>query len=391
MVACAGAKRTLNRAGFSRVAAGWQDNSRTMFVDEAVIKVRAGKGGHGCVAFRREKFVPRGGPSGGDGGDGGHVVLRSTSRLSTLTHFRFQPEQKAENGRHGEGSDRTGRTGKDLVLDVPPGTLVYEEGTGELLCDFDGPGREFVVAQGGRGGRGNTRFKSSTNRAPRFAEEGTEGQAIKLRLTLKLLADVGLVGFPNAGKSTLIARISSARPKIADYPFTTLQPNLGVVDLGDFETFVVADIPGLIEGAHQGQGLGDRFLRHIERTKILVHLVDLSDATGRDPVRDYKVVAHELASFSQLLSEKQCIVAGTKLDAMQDPKRMEALKEHCASLRLAFQPISSVTGKGIDPLLRMIGQLVRETRVAAREARAASEAPVSWESLDKRQATEALQ
>ncbi len=360
-----------------------------MFVDEAVIRVRAGKGGHGCVAFRREKYVPRGGPAGGDGGHGGHVVLRSLSRLSTLTHFRFQPEQKAENGRHGEGSNKTGRTGRNLVLDVPPGTLVYDESTGELLYDFDGPDLEFRAAQGGRGGRGNTHFKSSTNRAPRFAEEGTEGEAMTLRLSLKLLADVGLVGFPNAGKSTLIARISAARPRIADYPFTTLQPNLGVVDLGDFDTFLVADIPGLIEGAHQGHGLGDRFLRHIERTKILVHLVDLSDATGRDPVRDYEIIANELASFSPSLAEKPCIVAGTKLDAMQKPERMEALRRHCASRQLAFQPISSVTGRGVDSLLREMGQLVREAREAELERSRNAPALTSWMSPDMPRSKEA--
>lgn len=268
-----------------------------MFVDEAQIKVRAGKGGNGCVAFRREKFVPKGGPSGGDGGDGGSVVLESTSRMNTLTHFRFQPEQGAENGRPGEGSKCTGRTGKDLVLQIPAGTLVYDAESNELLHDFDDAGQRFVVARGGHGGRGNVHFKSSTNRAPRYAEDGTEGQALTLRLRLKLLADVGLVGFPNAGKSTLISKVSAARPKIADYPFTTLQPNLGVVSLGEFDSFVMADIPGLIKGAHDGHGLGDRFLRHIERTKILLHLVDLSDESGRDCVQDYEVVAHELSSF----------------------------------------------------------------------------------------------
>ena len=338
-----------------------------MFIDEATIKVKAGEGGDGCVAFRREKFVPHGGPNGGDGGDGGNVVLRSKSRLSTLTHFRFRPEQKAENGRQGEGSNCTGRTGKDLVLDVPPGTLVYDADTGELLYDFNAPELEFRVAQGGHGGRGNTRFKSSTNRAPRFAEDGTEGQAMTLNLRLKLLADVGLVGFPNAGKSTLIARISAARPKIADYPFTTLQPNLGVVHLGDFDSFVVADIPGLIEGAHEGHGLGDRFLRHIERTKILVHLVDLSDESGREPVEDFEVITNELGSFSPELVEKPCLVIGSKIDAMQDPGRLQALKEHCTTLGLSFQAISAVTGEGLDSLLRETGQRVREARQAEQE------------------------
>ena len=336
-----------------------------MFIDEAQIKVRAGKGGNGCVAFRREKFVPKGGPSGGDGGNGGSVVLESTSQINTLTHFRYQPEQRAENGRQGEGSNCTGRTGKDLVLRVPAGTLVYDAESNELLRDFDGSGQRFVIARGGQGGRGNTHFKSSTNRAPRYAEDGTEGQFLTLRLRLKLLADVGLVGFPNAGKSTLISKVSAARPKIAEYPFTTLQPNLGVVSLGEFDSFVMADIPGLIEGAHDGHGLGDRFLRHIERTKILLHLVDLSDETGRDCVHDYEVIANELASFSPKLAEKPCIVAGTKLDAMQSPERIEALRAFCKSMGLPFKAISSVTGEGIDSLLHTVGVRVRELREAS--------------------------
>ena len=339
-----------------------------MFVDEAVVRIKAGKGGNGCVAFRREKFVPKGGPAGGDGGDGGSVVLRSTSRINTLTAFRFQPERKAEKGRHGEGSNCTGRSGRDLIIEVPAGTLVYDAETGELLRDFDGPDQDFLAAQGGSGGRGNTHFKSSTNRAPRFAEPGTEGQAMTLNLRLKLLADVGLVGYPNAGKSTLIARISSARPKIADYPFTTLQPNLGVVDLGEFDSFVVADIPGLIEGAHEGHGLGDRFLRHIERTKILVHLVDLSDFAGPDAVRDYEVVAAELRGFSPALAEKPCILAGTKLDAMQSPERMDALRRRCEELGLSFHAISAATGEGLDALLRTVGEQVRMARQPAEPA-----------------------
>ena len=339
-----------------------------MFVDEAVIKVKAGKGGNGCVAFRREKFVPRGGPAGGDGGNGGSVVLRSTARINTLTKFRFQPEQRAQNGRHGEGSNCTGRSGRNLVVEVPAGTLVYDRDTGELLRDFDGPDQEFLAALGGRGGRGNTHFRSSTNRAPRFAEDGTEGQSMTLNLQLKLLADVGLVGFPNAGKSTLIARISSARPKIADYPFTTLQPNLGVVDMGEFDSFLVADIPGLIEGAHEGHGLGDRFLRHIERTKILVHLVDLSDLSDRDAVDDFLVISNELSNFSPRLPEKPCIVAGTKIDAMQSPERRAALHRHCESEGLAFHGVSAVTGEGIGPLLREISECVREAREAAGDA-----------------------
>ncbi len=339
-----------------------------MFVDEAVIRITAGKGGNGCVAFRREKFVPRGGPAGGDGGNGGSVVLQSTNRINTLTRFRFQPEQKAENGRHGEGSNCTGRTGRDLLVAVPAGTLVYDAETGELLRDFDGPGQQFIAAQGGRGGRGNSHFKSSTNRAPRFAEDGTEGQSATLRLQLKLLADVGLVGLPNAGKSTLIARISSARPKIADYPFTTLQPNLGVVNLDNFDSFLVADIPGLIEGAHEGHGLGDRFLRHIERTKILAHLVDLSDISDSDPVRDFEIIANELAKFSRTLAGKSCIVVGTKLDAMQSRKRLESLHQHCKAIEMPFRAISAVTGEGIDGLVRDLGSRAVTAREAAEQA-----------------------
>src|SRR5512146_596244 len=260
-----------------------------MFIDEAKIRVQAGDGGNGIVAFRREKFVPRGGPSGGDGGRGGDVIMESSERHNTLVHFRFNPEYKAERGRHGEGSNKTGREGADVVLKVPVGTLVYDEATGELVHDFSQPDERMVIARGGRGGRGNARFASSTHQAPRECEPGRPGEERVLRLELKLLADVGLVGFPNVGKSTLISRISAARPKIADYPFTTLEPNLGVVAVGqegdpDQVSFVVADIPGLFEGAHTGAGLGTQFLRHIERTRLLVHLVDVSDSSGRpDP------------------------------------------------------------------------------------------------------------
>lgn len=333
-----------------------------MFVDEALIRVKAGKGGNGCVAFRREKFVPRGGPAGGDGGNGGNVILRSTNRVNTLVRYRFQPEQRADNGRHGEGSNCTGRSGRDLRVDVPAGTLVYDADTGELLRDFDAPDQEFLAASGGRGGRGNAHFKSSTNRAPRFAEDGMAGQSATLRLQLKLLADVGLVGFPNAGKSTLISRISAARPRIAEYPFTTLEPNLGVVDLGDFDSFLVADIPGLIEGAHKGHGLGDRFLRHIERTKLLVHLVDLSDYGYPDPVEAFEVIARELASFSAVLARKPSIVAGTKLDALQSEAKIDALRRHCNVEGLSFHAISAVTGDGINSLLRELGERVRGAR-----------------------------
>src|SRR5215831_7981358 len=275
-----------------------------MFIDEVRIYVKAGDGGNGCLAFRREKYVPRGGPSGGDGGRGGDVYLVASQHQNTLLHFRFNPEHKAERGRHGEGSNRTGHEGQSIELATPVGTVVYDAETGAKLHDFTAPGERFLVAHGGRGGRGNARFATSTHQAPTEHEPGRLGEERRLRLELKLLADVGLVGFPNAGKSTLISRISAARPKIADYPFTTLEPNLGVVTTGgagDEKTFVVADIPGLIEGAHEGHGLGIQFLRHVMRTHLLAHLVDVSDTTGRDPVSDFEIVMNELGSFSEEL------------------------------------------------------------------------------------------
>src|SRR5947209_5378530 len=283
-----------------------------MFIDEAKIRVKAGDGGNGCMAFRREKFVPRGGPSGGDGGRGGDVVLKASPHYNTLLHFRYNPENTAERGRHGEGSNRTGREGHSVELPVPVGTVVYNADTGEQLFDFTEAGQRFTVAEGGRGGRGNARFATSTHQAPTEHEEGKPGDALRLRFELKLLADAGLVGFPNAGKSTLISRLSAAKPKIADYPFTTLEPNLGVVQAGD-STFVLADIPGLIEGAHQGHGLGIQFLRHVERTRVLVHLVDVSDFTGRDPAHDFDVILTELKSFSDELASKPMLVVANKI------------------------------------------------------------------------------
>jgi GTP-binding protein len=321
-----------------------------MFIDEARILVKAGDGGNGCLAFRREKYVPRGGPSGGDGGRGGDVVFVADEHENTLLKFRFNPEHKAERGRHGEGSNRTGHDGRTIEVDVPVGTIVYDEATGDRLCDFTESGQRFVIARGGKGGRGNARFATSTHQAPTEHEPGRPGEEKRLRLELKLLADVGLVGFPNAGKSTLISRISAARPKIADYPFTTLEPNLGVVQLENYRSFVVADIPGLIEGAHLGHGLGIQFLRHIERTKLLAHLVDVSDASGRDPVSDFDVVMGELASFSEDLAAKPMIVVATKMDSAQDPARVEALRDLAASKGLPFFAISSATGQGLQEL-----------------------------------------
>jgi len=321
-----------------------------MFIDEARILVKAGDGGNGCLAFRREKYVPRGGPSGGDGGRGGDVFLVSTEHQNTLIQFRFNPEHKAQRGRHGEGSDRTGAEGYSIDLKVPVGTVVYDEATGERLHDFTASGERFLVARGGRGGKGNARFATSTHQAPTEHEPGKPGQELRLRLELKLLADVGLVGFPNAGKSTLISRISAAHPKIADYPFTTLEPQLGVVSMDDYRSFVVADIPGLIEGAHLGHGLGTQFLRHIERTRLLAHLVDVSESSGREPAHDFETVMAELASFSEDLAAKPMIVVATKMDAAQDPARVDSLRQIAVERGMPFFEISSVTGQGLDEL-----------------------------------------
>jgi GTP-binding protein len=346
-----------------------------MFIDEAKIRVKAGDGGNGCMAFRREKFVPRGGPSGGDGGRGGDVVMVSSQRHNTLIHFRYNPEHKGQRGEHGMGSNCSGSDGNSVILQVPVGTALYDQDTGELIHDFQAPDEDVVIAKGGRGGRGNQHFATSTHQAPREHELGRAGEERNYRLELKLLADVGLVGYPNAGKSTLIARISAAKPKIADYPFTTLEPNLGVVTVGeepDQESFVVADMPGLIEGAHLGSGLGTQFLRHIERTRLLLHLVDVSDASGRpDPVEDFKVINKELASFTSTptnqepdpfldeadkpsgpvhpLANKLMIVCATKIDSA-NPEKLKKLTAHVKRKKLEFHAISAVTGQGIEEL-----------------------------------------
>lgn len=320
-----------------------------MFIDEVRILVKAGDGGNGCLAFRREKFVPRGGPSGGDGGRGGSIVMVSSKDENTLLHFRFNPEHKAQRGRHGEGSNCKGHEGTSIELKVPIGTIVYNHETGDKLFDFTEAGQRFVVARGGRGGRGNARFTSSTHQAPTEHEDGKPGEEKHIRMELKLLADAGLVGFPNAGKSTLISRISAARPKIADYPFTTLEPNLGVVQTDDFRSFVVADIPGLIEGAHLGMGLGIQFLRHIERCHVLLHLVDVSE-TGRDPIDDFEKIMIELESFSEDLARKPMFLIASKIDAVQDPEKIEALRHLAKERDMPFFAISSVTGQGIPEL-----------------------------------------
>src|SRR5438874_3871128 len=303
-----------------------------MFIDQAKIRVKAGDGGNGCMAFRREKCVPRGGPSGGDGGRVGDVVMESSERHNTLVHFRFNPEYKAERVRHGEGSNRTGQEGSDVILKVPVGTILYDADTGERIHDFSRADERLVIARGGRGGRGNQHFATPTHQAPREHELGRPGEERNFRLELKLLADVGLVGYPNVGKSTLISVISAARPKVADYPFTTLEPNLGVVlagDKGKEESFVVADIPGLIEGAHTGSGLGTQFLRHIERTRLLVHMVDVSDSSGRpDVVKDIEVILGELDSFGAHLADKPMLMVASKIDAA-NKDRLSKLKQYC--------------------------------------------------------------
>jgi GTP-binding protein len=328
-----------------------------MFIDEVRIKVKAGDGGNGCLAFRREKFVPRGGPSGGDGGRGGSVSMVASEHYNTLLHFRFNPEHSAQRGRHGEGSNCKGKDGFDVELPVPVGTIVYDEETGEKLVDFTEPGQAAVIAKGGRGGRGNARFATSTHQAPTEHEDGKPGEEKKLRLELKLLADVGLVGFPNAGKSTLISRISAAKPKIADYPFTTLAPNLGVVSTADDRSYVVADIPGLIEGAHLGHGLGIQFLRHIERTRLLAHLVDVSDATGREPVEDFHIVMEELEQFSQDLVKKPMLLVATKVDVAQDADRLLSVRNLAAEKNLPLFEISSVTGVGLEKLKAAMAEI----------------------------------
>ncbi len=330
-----------------------------MFVDEVDIRVAAGDGGRGCVSFRREKFVPRGGPNGGDGGTGGSVYLVASPHLNTLVNFRFHPEYTADRGRHGQGSNRTGHDGGDLDLDVPVGTVVYRrplDSTGDFsfVADLKEVGARVLVAKGGHGGWGNAHFVSSTNRAPRRADPGQPGEAFELRLQLKLLADVGLVGFPNAGKSTLISRISSARPKIADYPFTTLTPHLGVVTLSGDRSFVAADVPGLIAGAHAGHGLGDQFLRHVERTKVIVQMVDVSPASGRDPVEDFDTIRRELELFDPSLLARRQVAVANKIDVVGDRERLTRLAGHVARLGIPLFAISAVTGEGVADLLEAI-------------------------------------
>ena len=369
-----------------------------VFVDEAKILVRGGDGGDGCVAFRREKYVPRGGPSGGDGGRGGSIYLEANPNDNTLLRYRYNREFRADRGRHGEGSNCTGVSGEDMILKVPVGTLVFDGQSDELMADLKKPGQRILVAHGGKGGRGNQHFAKPWHQAPREKEDGEAGEERQLRLELKLLADVGLVGFPNAGKSTLISVISAARPKIANYPFTTLEPNLGVVnadggtggrgtELG--RTFVVADLPGLIEGASEGAGLGIRFLRHVERTRLLVHLIDTSDTAETDPLKAFEIIEGELRAFSEALTEKPMIVVGTKLDATTDRRKLEELRGFCEETGLEFHAISAATGEGLKELLRGMADALdrlpkQEILDEAKETEEVKEVDKAAEDLDQR-------
>jgi len=341
-----------------------------MFVDEARIRVVAGHGGNGCCSFRREKFVPRGGPDGGDGGEGGSVWIVADPDVSTLLEYRYRRLFRAQRGRHGQGAKKTGRSGPDLVLRVPVGTQVQDADRVRLLADLAEPGARFLAARGGRGGRGNARFVSSVNRAPTRVEEGAAGEEHEIRMELKLLADVGLIGFPNAGKSTLVSRISAARPKIADYPFTTLAPHLGVVDRGDFRSFVVADIPGLIEGAHEGAGLGDRFLRHVERCRVLAHLVDPTDPT-RDPVEAIRSIREELRKYHPDLATKPEILVLTKRDAVQHPEPAGRVRDLAEREGTRLVEISAVEGSGLAELVGVMAETL--DRVARSRSTAALE------------------
>ena len=331
------------------------------FVDYVKIRVKAGDGGRGCVSFRREKYVPKGGPNGGDGGKGGHVIIKADRQLNTLLDLRYHPYYKAQRGEHGKGKNMHGKDGDDLTIPVPAGTTVKDEETGELLADLDAEGKEVIAARGGKGGLGNAHFATPTRQAPTFAQPGLEGEERSLIIELKLLADVGLIGLPNAGKSTLISVISAARPKIADYPFTTLEPNLGVVKLENFRSFVVADIPGLIEGAHTGAGLGFQFLRHVERTSLLLHLVDVSELSPGDPVDNLQKINRELELHSRTLTGKPQVVVATKLDAADNAK-LDRLSDYCKNTGTDFLAVSAATGKGIKELLRHVSLRIDKLR-----------------------------
>jgi GTP-binding protein len=328
------------------------------FVDQVKVFVKAGDGGRGCVSFRREKFIPMGGPDGGDGGRGGQVIIKAKKDMNTLLDIRYRQQYRADKGQHGMGSDMHGKNGKDRIITVPPGTLIKNEETGEVLYDLTKDGEEFIVVKGGRGGMGNAHFKSATRQAPRFAQPGEPGEEKPLILELKLLADIGLIGLPNAGKSTLISALSSARPKIADYPFTTLKPVLGVVKYRDFKSFVIADIPGLIEGAHKGTGLGFQFLRHVERTSVLLHLVDISEMSEGVPEENLEKINRELKLYSPELLDKPMAVAGTKLDIKGDGQRLDRLMNYCKDKHYDFFPICAATGEGLQELISYLAKIV---------------------------------
>jgi GTP-binding protein len=330
------------------------------FVDQVKVYVKAGEGGRGCVSFRREKYIPKGGPDGGDGGRGGHVIIRAKKDMNTLLDIKYRHQYKAEKGQHGMGSDMHGRNGKDRIIHVPPGTLIKNGETDSVLYDLTKDGEEVIVARGGRGGMGNARFKTATRQVPRFAQPGEPGEEKTLILELKLLADVGLIGLPNAGKSTLISALSSARPKIADYPFTTVKPVLGVVRYGDFKSFVIADIPGLIEGAHKGTGLGFQFLRHVERTSVLLHLVDISETAEGEPEENLDKINRELELYSPGLLHKPMAVAGTKLDIKGDGRRLDRLARYCKDKQYDFFPICAATGEGLKELTHYLAKIVEE-------------------------------
>ena len=335
-----------------------------MFIDHAKIFVRSGNGGNGGCSFRREKFVPHGGPDGGDGGNGGSVVATASTRVTTLLDLKYRRHYEAESGAPGQKANRHGRTGADVTITVPVGTVIRHAETNELLADLVTPEQRVIVAKGGKGGKGNARFATSTNRAPRTFEEGTPGEELHLDLELKLLADVGLVGFPNAGKSTLISTLSAARPEIADYPFTTLQPHLGVVPMGEYDSFVMADIPGLIEGAHRGKGLGHQFLKHIQRTRFLLYLIDVSDWTTDDPVNTLRVLQEELSSFDHTLGQRAFAVVGTKIDAQGNGQRRRDVERFCRDQQMIFFPISSATREGLDTLRTFLVQRLQEIEAA---------------------------
>jgi GTP-binding protein len=326
------------------------------FIDEVTLFTASGHGGAGCVAFRHEKFIEFGGPSGGDGGKGGDVIFETSSGLSTLLELRHRPHQKAEHGHNGMGKNRHGAGGNDLVLKVPVGTVIRDAETGDTMADLTEPGQRLVLLRGGRGGQGNARFATATNKAPKFAQPGEEGEERKLRLELKLMADVGLLGLPNAGKSSLISKVSAARPKVADYPFTTMVPSLGVVPYKNYRSFVMADIPGIIEGAHDGAGLGHRFLKHLERSGILLHLVDISWLPDRDPRAEYDAINHELSLFSPELAAKEQVVVITKLDLPKTREELPAMTAWFADKGVAVFPVSSATGEGIEQLLDEIAR-----------------------------------